>query len=41
MSALPSLRRGQRKEVLAMLRRTGPLPVAPLAARLGMSYMLA
>ncbi len=39
MSALPSLRRGQRMQVLAMLRRTGPLPVAPLAARLGMSYM--
>ena len=35
----PSLTRGQRMEVLSVLKRTGGLPVRPLAARMGMSYM--
>lgn len=35
----PSLTRGQRMEVLSVLKRTGGLPVRPLAARMSMSYM--
>lgn len=35
----PSLTRGQRMEVLSVLKRTGGLPVRPLSARMGMSYM--
>jgi predicted ArsR family transcriptional regulator len=34
-----SLTRGQRMEVLSVLKRTGGLPVRPLSARMGMSYM--
>ena len=35
----PSLTRGQRLEVLSVLKRAGGLPVRPLSARMGMSYM--
>jgi predicted ArsR family transcriptional regulator len=35
----PSLTRGQRMEVLSLLKRTGGLPVRPLSTRMGMSYM--
>ncbi len=35
----PSLTRGQRMEVLSVLKRTGGLPVRPLSTRMGMSYM--
>jgi predicted ArsR family transcriptional regulator len=34
-----TLTRGQRMEVLSILKRTGGLPVRPLSARMGMSYM--
>lgn len=36
---IPPLTRGQRMEVLSVLKRTGGLPVRPLAVRMGMSYM--
>ncbi|MBS0660324.1 MAG: winged helix-turn-helix transcriptional regulator [Verrucomicrobia bacterium] len=38
-SPTPPLSRGQRMEVLAMLKRTGGLAVRALADRMGMSYM--